>query len=350
MGSPRELDFSAAAQNRPPLLLIVGTDADTLVQSGNGYRISGNSDIFRLIPPNIRFDQLNLTRQFRKAHDRVVPGHYPVVLNLVTDPDQHPRTLERVRKLMRGYRGRLINRPEAVLRTTRDQVAKRLATIPNLRAPRTVRLKVQGPHSPPKLMGGTSLSYPAILRQAGTHGGKIIGRVETASEATALLDKAGEYILTEFVDFRSPDGLYRKYRVFFIGQRRIFRHLIGAEDWNIHAKERFAFMATHPGLIAEERDMLESPDGNFPPEVAATLDAVRQHMGLDFFGVDFGLAPDGQVVLFEANATMNFFPVRDEPPFEHIKGVLSPASLAFGELLRSKLAATAATAASSTAR
>jgi glutathione synthase/RimK-type ligase-like ATP-grasp enzyme len=196
-----------------------------------------------------------------------------------------------------------------------------------------VRLRVQRPHSPPTLIGATTFTYPAILRRAGSHGGQIVGKIDTAQEATDLLAEPGHYILTEFVDFRSPDGLYRKYRVFFIGQRRIFRHLIGADDWSIHAKERFAFMAKHPGLIAEERRVLESTDGNFAPGVAATLDAVREHMGLDFFGMDFGIGLDGHIVLFEANATMNFFPVRDEPPFEHIVDVIRPASLAIRELL-----------------
>jgi hypothetical protein len=40
-------------------------------------------------------------------------------------------------------------------------------------------------------------------------------------------------------------------------------------------------------------------------------------------------------VLFEANATMNFFPVVDDPPFEHIKCVIRPARAALFELLGS---------------
>ena len=36
----------------------------------------------------------------------------------------------------------------------------------------------------------------------------------------------------------------------------------------------------------------------------AGLERLGQRMGLDYAGVDFALAPDGSVLVFEANATM----------------------------------------------
>jgi glutathione synthase/RimK-type ligase-like ATP-grasp enzyme len=34
------------------------------------------------------------------------------------------------------------------------------------------------------------------------------------------------------------------------------------------------------------------------------LEGIRDALGLDYAGVDFGLAPNGDLLLFEANATM----------------------------------------------
>ncbi len=38
------------------------------------------------------------------------------------------------------------------------------------------------------------------------------------------------------------------------------------------------------------------------------LEQIRDRLGLDYAGVDFGLGPDGELLLFEANATMVIAP------------------------------------------
>ena len=55
-------------------------------------------------------------------------------------------------------------------------------------------------------------------------------------------------------------------------------------------------------------------------------------MPLDFFGMDFGIRADNQVVLFEANATMSFFPFLTDPQFEYLLSAFRPAQLALREL------------------
>jgi hypothetical protein len=91
-------------------------------------------------------------------------------------------------------------------------------------------------------------------------------------------------------------------------------------------------MAEHPDAVAEERARLES-ENPFPPHIRAVLEAIRERMPLDFFGMDFGITSDGDVVLFEANATMSFFPFSSDPQFEYLKHCFAPAQAAFRELL-----------------
>ena len=43
--------------------------------------------------------------------------------------------------------------------------------------------------------------------------------------------------------------------------------------------------------------------------------------------------PDGQIVLFEANATMSFFPFMEAAEFDYVRQCLAPAQQAFRELL-----------------
>ena len=40
----------------------------------------------------------------------------------------------------------------------------------------------------------------------------------------------------------------------------------------------------------------------------AALERIRDALGLDYAGIDLGLSPDGELLLFEANATMVIVP------------------------------------------
>lgn len=92
-------------------------------------------------------------------------------------------------------------------------------------------------------------------------------------------------------------------------------------------------MTERPDLVAEERTLFQTDGDPLPPGVAKVLDRVRQKMPLDFFGMDFGITTDGQVVLFEANATMSFFPFSSDPQFDYLMRCFAPAQTAFRKLL-----------------
>ena len=68
-----------------------------------------------------------------------------------------------------------------------------------------------------------------------------------------------------------------------------------------------------PRIATEERRFLD----DMPAVLGATRDdgagGICAALGLDYAGVDFALAPDGSVLLFEANATMVVFrPIRSD--------------------------------------
>ena len=315
------------------LLFIIGSgdEADRITQAGSRIIVSGTSDLTKLLIPPEPHHRLHVSRNYIRQSRQADLSGYKVLLNLITEPEQNTKTLETLRKLLRGVRGRVINRPEAVLRTTRDQVAKMLSGIRGLIVPKTVRLNGSKPAVAASALAKSDVQPPIILRQVGTHSGKIVGRFDSIDEAVAALTP-GDHVATQFVDFAGADGLYRKYRVFFIGERIVLRHMLVSDHWNVHAKDRARFMAGHPDTVAEERALIESDDP-FPPAVRDVLEAVRERMPLDFFGMDYGVTAAGEVVLFEANATMSFFPFAADPQFEYLKRCFAPAQAAFRELL-----------------
>ena len=311
---------------------LVGTDAHKAIEPDEqGVATHGNTDFFRLRTRDPRgYARLHVTPNYFSQPVRYDLGRFDLLLNLVTDPDQNPKVLANLARLVKGYRGRVINPPDRILRTTRDKVARACASLPHVVAPRTLRLAGAGPRAIGKLAAG--FPFPAILRLTGTHTGQILGVVEDLEGLVALIAEDSEHFLTEFKDFRSPDGLYRKYRFVFIGREIVMRHLLVSDRWNVHAADRRRFMRERPGLVAEERNAIDYGIQALPHPVRAGLAEIRDAIGLDMFGVDCAISEDG-VILFEANATMNFFPLSNDPQFAYLGKALARAQAAFDTLL-----------------
>jgi hypothetical protein len=153
----------------------------------------------------------------------------------------------------------------------------------------------------------------------------------------------GQLFATEFVDFRSADGFYRKFRVCVYGRSMVLRHMIVSDRWNIHGGDRKGLMRRRADLRDEERRLLERPRHAFHSSVQETLRAVRKRMKLDYFGIDFGLASTGAVVLFEANATMDFISPIVDPEFAYVHQPLPIARRAIRAMIPELLTATTET-------
>lgn len=54
----------------------------------------------------------------------------------------------------------------------------------------------------------------------------------------------------------------------------------------------------------EEKRFLADMPGTLGAKAMASLERVKETIGLDYGGIDFGLNRNGEVLLFEANATM----------------------------------------------
>ena len=324
-----------------PVLVVYGGD-----RTHRGYyspdrvRFAGLSDVHQLLPDSVPSRRLNLGKDLGPMLMRLRQdggggdlSAFGCVLNLVSDVDHNPNTLEALRLLLRGYGGRVINRPEAVLRTSRDEVANVLAGIPGLIVPPFLRVSGGNPDAAFDAVTDAGVKFPLIVRRPATHRGKTMIVAQDEAQFRSAIDSHGEYYATEFVDYRSADGLYRKYRTWSFGGAPVFRHLAVTDHWNVHVTQGNEYMIDRPELIEEEVRLMERPEGAFPDEVHAIIAAIGERLGLDYFGVDFGFLSDGRMVLFEANATMTFFPLVVAPQFEYRQKLLAPAQEALTMML-----------------
>jgi hypothetical protein len=243
-----------------------------------------------------------------------LPPHR-VVFNAIGDADLCARALETARTLLDRTFAPVINRPAAVLGTSRTDNARRLAIVPGVVAPRIVRMPRQSLLEPggAALVTDQGLGFPLLLRTPGCHTGQHFERVERADDLGIVAAElpGDELLAIEPLDARGPDGKTRKYRVMIINGVIYPLHLAVSRHWKVHYFT--ADMADVPEHRAEDAAFLADMAGTLGSKAMAALDGIRRVLDLDYAGIDFGLGPDGDVLLFEANATM-VVPAPDDDP------------------------------------
>ncbi len=240
-----------------------------------------------------------------------LPPHH-VIFNGIGDVDRSIVPLRTARQIVARSQAPVINAPEVVLVSGRASVTERLAQIPAVIAPQTLAF-------PRKLVTADELakrgfSFPLLLRSPGHHTGNYFTWVESASELDAARDAlpGQELLAIAYLDGRGGDEQYRKYRVLFIGGKLYPLHLAISARWKVHYFS--ADMADRPDHRAEEAAFLNDMAAVLGAHGMSALEAIAATMQLDYGGIDFGRDAAGNILLYEANATMAVFP---PPPGEH---------------------------------
>ncbi len=262
-----------------------------------------------------------------------LPPH-ALIFNAIGDADRCAEALQRASDWVRTSQAPVLNAPERVLRTGRLAHARTLADIPGVRLPHMQHLTRDAIATLPDTPGCPD--FPLLLRTPGYHGGQFFVRVEHPDALPAALDALpGKSLLVlEFLDGRDARGLFRKFRMMSIGGALYPIHLAIAPHWKVHYFS--ADMADSAAHRDEEATFLSDPAAHLGPRVLHTLGQLQERIGLDYVGMDFGLDAAGQVLLFEANATMVLQPPNDDPLWDYRRPALQRALEAARDLLRSR--------------
>jgi tetratricopeptide (TPR) repeat protein len=227
-----------------------------------------------------------------------------LVINLVSDADQTGDLLPLAADLVDRLGLPILNHPRKVAQTTRDDVARLLKGVPHCRVPQALRLKSGHDHSEMALRAMLPFTSSCLARPVGTHGGDDFEKIEDLPSLSAFLSqrKDHDHYLIEYIDYRSVDGHFRKYRFIFVGDQVLPYHLCIGRDWKLHHIN--TDMAHHAWMQQEEAAFLGDSGAVFGPAQMQALHDIRDRMGLDYCGIDCGLDRDGNVVVFEVNASM----------------------------------------------
>jgi tetratricopeptide (TPR) repeat protein len=273
----------------------------------------GGNTPFRHLLPKDRYTRILWFIAYAKPGEAAALPAHDVVFNAIADPDRSGAASANLAAFAAASDRPMLNNPERIARTGRDQAAALFAGLDDVIVPRTARVSraeiaEQGLAAAARRAG---LSPPLLVRPAGSHGGKGLILADTWAGLEQPVET--DIYLTAFLDFASLDGFYRKYRMIFVGQDAYPYHLAISRRWLVH--HGAADMAGDPARIAEEMAFLRDPAAAIGARALAAVEAIGRRLDLDFAGVDFALAPDGRVILFEANATMLVHPESATSPF-----------------------------------
>jgi Flp pilus assembly protein TadD/glutathione synthase/RimK-type ligase-like ATP-grasp enzyme len=238
-----------------------------------------------------------------------LPPH-DLIFNAIGDADRADDTLAVAERVIAASGAPVLNRPAAVLLTRRDEIG-RLNAIAGVTAPQTELLPRAGITA--DALHARGYSFPLLLRSPGFHMGEHFALVaEPGDLGGVLATLPGDEILAiAYLDARRPDGSVRKYRALFIDGALYPVHLAISNAWKIHYFS--ADMRNNDVNRAEELRYLTDMESYLGEKAMTALTGIAALLDLDYGGIDFGIGPDGNVLVFEANPAMAvYFPDEDE--------------------------------------
>jgi hypothetical protein len=268
-----------------------------------------------------------------------LPPHQ-LIFNAIGDADLCETALEAAIPLIARSSAPVVNDPRAVMKTGRISNAARLAASPGVVTPKTLsvaRNLLAGPEGA-AWIAAHGFTFPLLLRSPGYHTGRNFVLVEKAAELSAAAASlpGDELLVIEYLDARGKDGSARKYRVMMIGGQIYPLHLAISRNWKVHYFT--SDMADQPDHRAEEMAFLADMPLVLGDKAMGALGALRDALGLDYAGVDFGLSADGDLLLFEANATMVIAAPDPDEPWAYRRPVITAIIDAVVAMIRERAA------------
>lgn len=284
---------------------VVGVNLDE--QGQVGYLVDGNCSIHHRLPlkDGVHGGFMIFGKGVRQASAEFKPAP-SLIFNQISDADTHKGALERCVSLCDQVNTTVINHPRHIQQTSRDRVATLLQNIPGVIMPRTQRFRPRSPEEVLSFAASENFTFPYIARIAGEHHGKKMVKLDRAEELPllhALPFDGRDFYLTQYIDYRDDKGLFQKQRIVVIDGEPILRHALFSDSWMVHASA---------GSFMSERESWDDDVARFErlskeviPALRPAIEEITRRLQLEYYGIDCCLMPDGQILVFEANANMN---------------------------------------------
>ncbi|TAJ83668.1 MAG: RimK family alpha-L-glutamate ligase [Gallionellaceae bacterium] len=237
-----------------------------------------------------------------------VPDH-DVLFVAVGESDENIPLLQELADIQSVWPRPVLNSPARIALLQRDSTCAMLGDAPGALMPVAVRVSrdtLAGIAAQRCGLGGVLArgDFPVIIRPVDSHAGRGLARIGRADELQGYLlaMSENEFYISPFIDYRSADGQFRKYRIVLIEGHPHICHLAISSHWMIHYLN--AGMAESAQKRAEEERCFADFDTEFAQRHARALQAIYERMGLDYLGIDCAETSAGELLIFEVDSNM----------------------------------------------
>jgi hypothetical protein len=272
--------------------------------------------------------QMENTVLYTQCDDPALPlPAHDIMLCAVADVESDAAALAVAQTLAARTTAPVINHPDRILRTGRAEQAERLRALPGVTTAAMLpvtRAFLQADGAALQL-ASAGIAFPLLVRALGFHNGRYFETIETPGDlaAAAAAMPADDLLVQSFLDTRSSDGQFRKFRVMSIGGRLYPVHLAISGRWKVHYIS--SAMSANDAYRAEEASFLSDMHGYLGARAIAALEAIAAATDLDYGGIDFGITPNGDVGVFEANGAMAIFLPDADPRWDYRRTAMQTA-------------------------
>lgn len=226
--------------------------------------------------------------------------------------------LQRVSALAERLGVKVVNHPNLAVQATRQKNAARFAGQSGIIFPGTQRYRSDKARQSELIADiEDRYGYPVIIRTVFQQMGVGTSLAGNRQELGEVLDRLGGtqfYAIAYFLN-RHSDGLYRSLRAAFVEGRPLVIRADYSETWNVRARRQLhqqGFYRKCPELLQHANNIVRNPEAELGRGVLDRLERIAQLMPLEIFGMDFDVTDDGDLLIFEANATMNLLSTSPE--------------------------------------
>jgi hypothetical protein len=238
----------------------------------------------------------------------IVPEH-DLLFVAIAESEENRATLESLQQRLSTWPRPYLNAPREILKMERDRACELLSPIPGVAMPHTKRIDR---HTLEELARGAiaidallpSGEFPVIVRPVDSHAGRGLIKAESPTELLPYLaENAGpQFFISQFINYSSADGLFRKYRVVLMRGTPFLCHMGISEHWMVHYP--YKEMIENPDRREEEKQAMVHFDAAFALRHQRALAAIAEQIDLEYFGLDCAESVSGDLVIFEVASAM----------------------------------------------
>jgi hypothetical protein len=238
----------------------------------------------------------------------LVPEH-DLLFVAVAESNENKPILEYLDQRLASWPQPYLNRPSEILKLERSRAYGLLSSISGVVIPQTLHMErrtlQQIADGQLSLDAAADIrQFAVIVRPVDSHAGRGLIKAESLVDLGSYLNDRSDsnFFLSPFVDYRSKDGLFRKYRVVMMLGHPYLCHMGISSHWMVHYP--YPEMMESVTRRTEEASAMATFSEGFAKRHEIALAAIHREIQLDYFGMDCAEDINGNLVIFEVASAM----------------------------------------------